>query len=559
MNEVYIAGIGMTNIGHHDEDAHELGVLACVETLRDAGVSPSQVESLISTPHGYMAENRKFTGQRMADYLGIAAVFMMDVDSGGNSSSVAMHTACDQIELGKIGSCLVYASQKEFPKKYLQANVTEYFHLIISADSLYDSYQAAYGVISPLPSYAMAVQRYMYRHGVTAEDIARVVVLLREHALKHPQAAYGEPVSLEEVLSGPMVSPPMHRLESSEIHDGAAAVLLVSGDLVRERDRAGRVTAIGEAHDATSFIPHSGEIDEFPCVRRAARQALERSGYTIENIDVAEVYGAFAGVELMMYEELGFFEQGEAPAAVREGRTIHGGEVLLNPSGGRLSLGYLTYATPLLEMVEIVRQLRGGGGGAPETRRLGGTRPHRAGIYKRFPGDHLRPPPYGVRASRGVSHGHQALYAGRGGGGVLLPLEGREVSGHPLSPLRPHPLPAAPGIPGLPGRRPGVVGSAPGGRTAGLQLAAGRPALQGTGCHRGCCPGGRGQRHKPHRRTIRRIEHRAKGILRYLGDARRAGPSPVPTRREGRLMESCLGSSSRGYSTHILRAGNGRS
>lgn len=362
MEEVYVAGIGMTDIGRHAEDAHELGVRACADALRDSGIPPSRVEGLLTTPNGYMAENRKFPGQRMADYLGIAADFMMDVDSGGNSSSAAMHAACDRIRLGKIKSCLVYAAQKEIPKKELQADVAGYFHLVMAANSLYDSYQAAYGIISPLPIYAMAVQRYMYRHGIPPEDIARASVLLREHALRHPLAAYREPLSLEEVLSSPLVSPPIHRLESSEFQDGAAAVVLVSKDMVNDPDRAVRVAAIGEAHDATSFLPYRGEIDRFHCVRRAAGLALERSGYAIGDVNVAEVYGAFAGLELMMYEELGFFEPGEAPAALREGRTTHGGEVLINPSGGRLSFGHPAYATPLLETAEIVSQLRGEAG-----------------------------------------------------------------------------------------------------------------------------------------------------------------------------------------------------
>ena len=362
MNEVFVAGVSMADVGWHELDPHGLGARVCAEALRDARLLPRDVEGIASTPHGYMAENRKFASQRMADYLGIAASFMMDVDSGGNSSSAAVHAAYERIRSGKIGSCLVFAAQREVPKKVIQQDVFNYFHLIMSANSLYDSYQAAYGVISPLPFYAMAVQRYMHECGVEPEDIARVAVTLREHALRHPQAAYKDPITLEEVLSSPQVSPPIHRLESSEMHDGAAAVVLVSGEMLREGKRAVRVAAIAERHDPTNFHPYRGEISRFPCVERAGKAALAESGYRVGDIDVAEVYGAFAGLELMMYEELGFFGRGEAPAAVREGRTTHGGDVLINPSGGRLSLGHPAYVTPLLEITEVVRQLRGEAG-----------------------------------------------------------------------------------------------------------------------------------------------------------------------------------------------------
>jgi acetyl-CoA C-acetyltransferase len=362
MGDVYVAGVGTTSIGWHTEDPHELGVWACVNALNDAGLHPSDIAGIMSTPHGYMADTRRFPSQRMADYLGIAADLMLDLDSGGNTSTVGIRVAYEAIKAGKIDSCLVFAAQREAPKKRILEDVIGHLHLIVAANSLYDTYQAAYGVISPLPFYAMAVQRYMFRYGLQPEDIARVAVVLREHALRNPNAAYKKPLTLEEVLASPAISPPIHRLESSEMYDGAAAVVLVGEGLAQDRDDAIRIAAIAEAHDPTSFLPYQGEIDRFPCVGRAAGKALEESGYAIPDIDVAEVYGAFAGLELMMYEELGFFAPGEAPQAVKEGKTTHGGQVLLNPSGGRLSLGHPAYVTPLLEVNEVVAQLRGQAG-----------------------------------------------------------------------------------------------------------------------------------------------------------------------------------------------------
>jgi acetyl-CoA C-acetyltransferase len=362
MRDVYIAGVAMTDIGWHERDPHDMGAQVCAEALRDAGLLPSRIEGLISTPHGYMADTRKMITQRMADYLGIECGLMLDIDSGGNSSSVAVHIARDRIREGRIDSCLVFAAQREVPPKEIRNDILGHFHLIKDANSLYDSYQAAYGVISPLPFYAMAIQRYMHLYGVEPEDIARVAVLLREHALKHPQAAYKEPLTTDEVMASKILTPPIHRHESSEMHDGAAALVLVSEELASGSGRAVRIAGMREEHDATSFVPYHAEISRFPCVGRAAKGALEESAYSIADVDVAEVYGAFAGMEPMMYEELGFFAPGEAPAAMKEGRTTHGGDVLLNPSGGRMSLGHPAYVTPLLEFVEIARQLRGEAG-----------------------------------------------------------------------------------------------------------------------------------------------------------------------------------------------------
>jgi len=362
MNEVFITGVAMTELGKLTEDSQELSVKACSAALRDAGLLPAQVEGVLSTPTGYMTEPRKMIAQKMADYLGIQGGLMGDVDCGGNSSALAVRMAVEAIGLGRVKSCLVFAAQREIPPGKLRENPVENIRLIMNANALYDTYQAAYGIIGVICFYAMAVQRYMHLYGVRAEDIANIAVVLREHARRHPQAAFRHPLTVEEVLDSRIISPPIHKLESSMIMDGAAAVVLASRELVTQASRAVRVAAVAEAHDPTSFLPYRGEPARFPSSQRAAEMALAQSGYAIEDVDVAEVYGAFAGTELMVYEELGFFPRGEAPAAAREGRTTHGGDVLINPSGGRLSLGHPTYATPLLETTEIVRQLRGEAG-----------------------------------------------------------------------------------------------------------------------------------------------------------------------------------------------------
>src|SRR5207244_6252436 len=91
-------------------------------------------------------------------------------------------------------------------------------------------------------------------------------------------------------------------------------------------------------------------------------QALARAGRSREDLDVVEVYGAFAHAELMTYEAMGFFGPGEAPAAVARGETSPGGRLPINPSGGRLALGHPPQATPLLMVGELFEQLTGRAG-----------------------------------------------------------------------------------------------------------------------------------------------------------------------------------------------------
>jgi acetyl-CoA C-acetyltransferase len=92
-------------------------------------------------------------------------------------------------------------------------------------------------------------------------------------------------------------------------------------------------------------------------MREALDEALGRADRSLEEVSVAEIYGAFAASELLTYEQMGLFEPGEAPAAVARGETSLGGRLPVNTSGGRLSLGHPPQATPLLELEEIYEQL----------------------------------------------------------------------------------------------------------------------------------------------------------------------------------------------------------
>jgi acetyl-CoA C-acetyltransferase len=109
-------------------------------------------------------------------------------------------------------------------------------------------------------------------------------------------------------------------------------------------------------------VHRRGSLSEFPAIVNSSKKALQQAGRKIEDIDVAEIYGAFAGSELITYEDLGFFKKGEAGKAVWKGQTKIGGQIPINPSGGRLSLGHPPFVTPILEIIELVCQLRGEAG-----------------------------------------------------------------------------------------------------------------------------------------------------------------------------------------------------
>jgi acetyl-CoA acetyltransferase len=97
-------------------------------------------------------------------------------------------------------------------------------------------------------------------------------------------------------------------------------------------------------------------------VARAARLAYERAGIGPEDVNVAEVHDAVAPAEIEEYEHLGFASEGEGHVLLRSGETALGGRLPVNTSGGLLSRGHPVGATGVLQIVELVDQLRGRAG-----------------------------------------------------------------------------------------------------------------------------------------------------------------------------------------------------
>jgi acetyl-CoA C-acetyltransferase len=125
---------------------------------------------------------------------------------------------------------------------------------------------------------------------------------------------------------------------SSQISDGSGALLVASERAVREhnltpRARIVNLTLMGDdpVYMLTAPIP-------------ATRRALERSGLTIDDIDVIEINEAFASVPLAWLKEIG-----ADPAKT-------------NPNGGAIALGHPLGGTGAILMTKLLHELERTGG-----------------------------------------------------------------------------------------------------------------------------------------------------------------------------------------------------
>jgi acetyl-CoA C-acetyltransferase len=95
----------------------------------------------------------------------------------------------------------------------------------------------------------------------------------------------------------------------------------------------------------------------------AAEKAYNTSGLTPDDINLAEVHDCFTIAEIMVTEDLGFFDKGLGGSAVEKGFTaLEGGKIPINPSGGLKSKGHPVGATGIAQIIELFEQLRGNAG-----------------------------------------------------------------------------------------------------------------------------------------------------------------------------------------------------
>lgn len=330
--------------------------------LKDSGLESDDVDGLIVTPPGTTGPDFPMFASNLADYLELRTSNLALLENGGTTGALAMKYAVDQITLGRSEVVSVVALDIRRPMMAgIEGGVESAIRdAIQNQTALYGAYDAPYGLGAPTPYYAMSSQRYMEKYDLTREDVAEVPVALREMASRHPKAMHRDPITVEDVLESEPYSGPIHLLDSSQFCTGSASIVLADKGRAREiADVPVRVTGVGEHNHPSHFVPSHDPITSFEATQVAGGKAFGEAEKSPEDIDVAEVYGVFSATELMIYEDLGFFDRGKAAEAVKEGRTRRDGDVAMNPTGGRLSFGHPTMATPIIEAAEITEHLRG--------------------------------------------------------------------------------------------------------------------------------------------------------------------------------------------------------
>jgi acetyl-CoA C-acetyltransferase len=353
-----IIGIGALPVGAHTASLeHEMLVPAFLDAVHEAGIEKGDIDSFVlSTPRPYIEQ--KYFATFMAAYMDLPIDdILLETHGNGMSGALAFDIAVDRIAQGHAKIAVALAVSKE-------THLTTAEHLQWSMRMVGDvDFHTPFGMTS-ISWYAMNATRYMYEHGVSREDLARVAVKNRWNASRNPLAQFRKEITVEEVLESRPIVKPLHLLDVPPRSDGAAVVILARPDIARRLvDNPIHVLSRGHYHEGIHQIstrPRS--LVSFPAAEIASKKAYDAAGIVAEQVDVAEVYAPCSIVEVILSESLGFFPKGTGARAAVEGRTKINGDFPMATSGGCTSRGHPPMATPLYNVIEAVQQLRGGQG-----------------------------------------------------------------------------------------------------------------------------------------------------------------------------------------------------
>jgi acetyl-CoA C-acetyltransferase len=353
MRDVVVIGVGMSKFGElWAQSIKDIFVGAALKAIEDAGVD--HIDSMyVGAMSPGLFVGQEHLGAVMADYLGVNPIPATHVESACASGGVAFRQAFLEVASGV--SEIVLAGGVE--KMTDGVDVTE--ALATAADQEYEVY---HGITFP-GLYAMMAKSHMHQFGTTREQLAAVAVKNHRNGAKNPNAQFRSEVTLEQVMNSTMVADPLRLLDCSPISDGAAAVIVASMDVAKMLKK-NPVRVIASAQSSDTIALHTRKsYTTLNSVVRAAEKAYKMAGVTPKDINLAEVHDCFTIAEVMVTEDLGFFEKGKGGEAVASGWTsIECKMIPVNTSGGLKSKGHPVGATGIAQVIELYEQLNGQAG-----------------------------------------------------------------------------------------------------------------------------------------------------------------------------------------------------
>ena len=356
-DRVAVIGMGCTPFGEHwDRSADDLLVDAVTECLASAPtVSQDDVDAYWL---GTLGSGQ--SGLTLSKALNTGYKPVTRVENYCASGSESFRNACYAVASGAYDVVMATGVEK------LKDSV---YSGLLRGDPPGDGTASELSMTAPA-AFSMLDPAYCARYGVDPADMraAMTHVAWKNHVngARNPKAQFRAEVPKDKIEAAPKVAGRLGVFDCSGVSDGAAAALIVRAeDAERHTGRPVYVKALSlVAGPALGAVDPAYDYTTFPEVIRSVADAYAQAGVTDprRQLSLAEVHDCFTPTELVLMEDMGFSDRGQAWKDILAGDFELGGRLPVNPDGGLKSFGHPVGASGLRMLYEAWLQFRGEAG-----------------------------------------------------------------------------------------------------------------------------------------------------------------------------------------------------
>jgi acetyl-CoA acetyltransferase len=227
MEDVFIAGSGMTRFGRHlDKSMKDMSKGAVEAALADASMTVGDIGAVFfaNSLAGLITGQECIRGEVMLYPLGFGTVPIHNVENACASGGNAVHLAWMAVASGMCDTAMALGVEKANHE-----DRTRTFSAYKAGTDIDDMFQVGEGAgtdRTPLVDRQAALARMLIEErGMSVEALAKVAVKAYAYGAKNPMAHRQEGHSIEAILGSRLVVDPITTLMSSPVSDGSAAVI----------------------------------------------------------------------------------------------------------------------------------------------------------------------------------------------------------------------------------------------------------------------------------------------------------------------------------------------
>jgi acetyl-CoA C-acetyltransferase len=382
MNEpVYILGGGRTdfkrNLKKEGKTIRDLITESGRKAIQDAKIDPAEIQA---------AAVGNFNAGQFTKQLHLGAFIpeidpklhgipTMHTEAACASGALSVTLGAQWVAGGFHDAVLVVGAEQQKTMSSLDGSD------VLGAAADYHIEKPEYGDFMFPKLFGKIAQIYIEKYGASEQDLAWVAYKNYAHARLNPLAQMRDADLTYDCASqvsdkNPSVAPPLKVSDCSQITDGSAALVLVSGKYLDKhgigKSKLIRLLGYGLATDYLAL--EKKDAPTFSTARKAAEKAFGMANLKPRDMHGAEVHDCFSITEICAYEILGLAEPGKGAQLAMTGATalpqvrnekVSGKidfEIPVNAGGGLIGDGHPVGATGVRQVFEAYQQLTGQAG-----------------------------------------------------------------------------------------------------------------------------------------------------------------------------------------------------